>query len=141
MFVSTLVFDENVVMINATIKTYAMVGCEKIIREIVKMKQYTLSYLNSIVQYATMKEEYEACRDVLIAEFHEMRISVTRLNGVFYTFSRINVNAFHRIMGVGLITAQGTCSGSACVDHVRVNCTVLKKNIKEAIARMAKVLG
>jgi aspartate/methionine/tyrosine aminotransferase len=119
--VSVIVFDENVVMINATIKTYIMTGCDKIIREIVKVQHYTLSYLNSIAQYAAMKEKYEACRDVLIAEFHEIGISVTRPIGVFYVFSRTTVNALRRIMGTGFITAQGTCSDSACVDHVRVN--------------------
>jgi aspartate/methionine/tyrosine aminotransferase len=139
--VSAIVFDENVVMINVTIETYATTGCEKIIREIVKMQQYTFSYLNSIAQCATMKEECEACRDVLIAEFHEMGISVTRPNCVFYAFPRINVNALRRIMGAGFITTRGTGPGSACVDHVRVNYTILKKNIKKSIARVAKIFG
>ncbi|HJJ98591.1 MAG TPA: pyridoxal phosphate-dependent aminotransferase [Methanocorpusculum sp.] len=161
-FMSAAVFGDNVITINATSKTYAMTGwrigflaaSEEIIHEVVKVQQYTLACPTSIAQYAAveayngpqdsiaiMKAEYEARRDLLIAGLHKMGVSVNRPDGAFYAFPQMDADLVRRVVEVGIIITPGTAFGSAGAGYARMSYATSQKNIKEALARMAKVIG
>lgn len=160
-FVSAAAFDDNVITINATSKTYAMTGwrigflaaSEDIIHEVVKVQQYTLACPTSIAQYAAlvaytgpqdsvavMKTEYEARRNLLIAGLHKMGISVNRPDGAFYAFPQMDAGQVQRTVDAGVIITPGTAFGSAGVGHARMSYATSQENITEALARMAAVL-
>lgn len=161
-FVSAAVFGDNVITINATSKTYAMTGwrigflaaSEEIIHEVVKVQQYTLACPTSIAQYAAlaaytgpqdsvaaMKTEYEARRDLLISGLHKMGVSVNRPDGAFYAFPQMDADLVRRIVDAGVIITPGTAFGSAGAGYARMSYATSQENIKEALARMAKVVG
>ena len=161
-FVSAATFGDNVITINATSKTYAMTGwrigflaaSEEIIHEVVKVQQYTLACPTSIAQYAAleaytgpqdsvaaMKAEYEARRDLLIAGLHKMGVSVNRPDGAFYAFPQMDADLVRRVVDAGVIITPGTAFGSAGAGYARMSYATSQENIKEALARMAKVIG
>lgn len=161
-FVSAAVFGDNVITINATSKTYAMTGwrigflaaSEEIIREVVKVQQYTLACPTSIAQYAAleayagpqdsvaaMKAEYEARRDLLIAGLQEMGVPVNRPDGAFYAFPQIDADTVRSVVDAGVIITPGTAFGSAGEGYARMSYATSQENIRKALARMAKVIG
>jgi aspartate aminotransferase len=158
---SAALFGDNVITINATSKTYAMTGWRlgflaaepEIIQQCLKVHQYCQACATSISQYAavaayegdqgavkTMRDEYEARRDIIWGGLKKMGFDFPKPEGAFYTFVPMKPALTQKIIESGIIVVPGTAFGANAPEYTRFSYATSRQNIITALERIEKIV-
>jgi aspartate aminotransferase len=158
---SAALFGDNVITINATSKTYAMTGwrlgylaaAPEIIQQCLKVHQYCQACATSISQYAavaayegdqgavkTMRDEYEARRDLIWGGLAKMGFDFPKPEGAFYTFVPMKPALTEKIIESGIIVVPGTAFGANAPEYTRFSYATSRQNIMTALERIEKIV-
>ncbi|MFA5267919.1 MAG: pyridoxal phosphate-dependent aminotransferase [Methanoregula sp.] len=158
---SAALFGDNVITINATSKTYAMTGWRlgylaaspEIIQQCLKVHQYCQACATSISQYAavaayegdqgavkTMRDEYEARRDLIWGGLAKMGFDFPKPEGAFYTFVPMKPALTQKIIESGIIVVPGTAFGANAPEYTRFSYATSRQNIMTALERIEKIV-
>jgi len=158
---SAALFGDNVITINATSKTYAMTGwrlgylaaAPEIIQQCLKVHQYCQACATSISQYAavaayegdqgavkTMRDEYEARRDLIWGGLAKMGFDFPKPEGAFYTFVPMKPALTEKIIESGIIVVPGTAFGANAPKYARFSYATSRQNIMTALERIEKIV-
>jgi len=154
-------FGDNVVTINATSKTYAMTGWRlgylaaspEIVGQCLKVHQYCQACATSISQYAavaayegdqsavaTMRDEYEARRDLIWNGLTRMGFDFPRPEGAFYIFVPMKPALTQQIISGGVIAVPGTAFGVNAPEYTRFSYATSRQNIMTALERIERLV-
>jgi aspartate aminotransferase len=154
-------FGDNVVTINATSKTYAMTGWRlgylaaspEIVGQCLKVHQYCQACATSISQYAavaayegdqsavaTMRDEYEARRDLIWNGLTRMGFDFPRPEGAFYIFVPMKPALTQKIISAGVIAVPGTAFGVNAPEYTRFSYATSRQNIMTALERIERLV-
>ncbi|MDD1681129.1 MAG: pyridoxal phosphate-dependent aminotransferase [Methanoregula sp.] len=158
---SAALFGDNVITINATSKTYAMTGwrlgylaaAPEIIQQCLKVHQYCQACATSISQYAavaayegdqgavkTMRDEYEARRDLIWGGLAKMGFDFPKPEGAFYIFVPMKPALTQKIIESGIIVVPGTAFGANAPEYTRFSYATSRQNIMTALERIEKIV-
>jgi aspartate aminotransferase len=158
---SAALFGDNVITINATSKTYAMTGwrlgylaaAPEVIQQCLKVHQYCQACATSISQYAavaayegdqgavkTMRDEYEARRDLIWDGLAKMGFVFPKPEGAFYTFVPMKPDLTQKIIESGIIVVPGTAFGANAPEYTRFSYATSRQNIMTALERIEKIV-
>ncbi|PKL64079.1 MAG: aspartate aminotransferase [Methanomicrobiales archaeon HGW-Methanomicrobiales-3] len=154
-------FGDNVITINATSKTYAMTGWRlgylaaspDVIAQCLKVHQYCQACATSIAQYAavaayegdqsavkTMRDEYEARRDLMCKGLNAMGFEFPKPEGAFYTFVPMEPDLTKKIINAGVIVVPGAAFGANAPKYTRFSYANSRENISIALERIEKLV-
>jgi aspartate aminotransferase len=154
-------FGDNVITVNATSKTYAMTGWRlgylaaspEVIQQCLKVHQYCQACATSISQYAavaayegdqgavkTMRDEYEARRDLIWGGLNRMGFDFPKPEGAFYTFVPMQPALTQKIIESGIIVVPGTAFGTNAPEYTRFSYATSRQNIMTALERIEKLV-
>lgn len=158
---SAALFGDNVITVNATSKTYAMTGWRlgylaaspEIIGQCLKVHQYCQACATSISQYAavaayegdqsavkTMRDEYEARRDIIWNGLKDLGFDFPNPEGAFYTFVPMKPALTQKIIESGVIAVPGTAFGVNAPEYTRFSYATSRQNIQTALERIGKLV-
>jgi aspartate aminotransferase len=158
---SAALFGDNVITINATSKTYAMTGWRlgylaaspEIVQQCLKVHQYCQACATSISQYAavaayegdqgavkTMRDEYEARRDIIWGGLKNLGFDFPKPEGAFYTFVPMKPALTQKIIESGIIVVPGTAFGANAPEYTRFSYATSRQNIMTALERIEKLV-
>jgi aspartate aminotransferase len=158
---SAAAFGDNVITINATSKTYAMTGWRlgylaaspEIIGQCLKVHQYCQACATSISQYAalaaytgdqsavaTMRDEYQARRDLIWNGLKDLGFDFPKPEGAFYTFVPMKPDLTAKIIEAGVIVVPGTAFGVHAPEYTRFSYATSRQNIMTALERIGKLV-
>lgn len=158
---SAAAYGDNVITINATSKTYAMTGWRlgyvaaspEIIGQCLKVHQYCQACATSISQYAalaaytgdqsaikTMRDEYEARRDLIWKGLTDMGLPFPKPDGAFYAFVPMKPALTEKIIAKGVIVVPGTAFGVNAPEYTRFSYATSRQNIMLALDRIKSLL-
>jgi aspartate aminotransferase len=157
--VSAACFGDDVVTVNAASKTYAMTGwrlgyvaaSREYIAQFVKVHQYCQTCATSISQYAAlaaytgdqscvaeMRAEYGERRRLLSEGLREIGIPFPEPEGAFYAFVPMEQQLITRILDGGVILVPGDAFGDNGKGYARLSYAASRRDITEALRRIAK---
>ena len=160
--------QERTVMINGFSKTYSMTGwrlgyaCgpEPVIRQITKIHQYAIMCAPTTSQYAaiealengdeavaTMKEEYDMRRRLIVAGFNAIGLTCREPKGAFYAFPCIQSTGLtseefceRLLYAERVAVVPGTAFGASGEGFIRASYCYSTEHIKEALRRIERFL-
>ena len=165
-FASLPDMQERTIVLNGFSKSYAMTGLRigyvcaprEALEEIYKVHQYEILCASTTSQYGAiealrncdddvnaMYEEYAARREMIYQGLVDMGLTVFKPKGAFYIFPDISCTGMDeeefcdRLLTeekVGVV--PGTCFGPQGKNHIRISYAASRKNIAEALKRMAR---
>ncbi len=156
-------FSDNVIIVNAVSKTYAMTGWRLgylvakggALEQLLKIHQYVQACASSISQAAAleaitgpqdcvaqMRDEFRARRDLLVKGFREMGVDIIEPEGAFYLFPRVGDGdaVAARLGKAGVITVPGSAFGPGGKEHIRISYAAARSQLEEAMRRMKGIL-
>ncbi len=156
---------DRLIVVNGFSKTYSMTGFrlgyaianEKIIDEMSKVQEHTVSCATSFIQIAAitalrkceyfvrmMNYEYKRRMDYISRRLSEIGISFVKPKGTFYIFPKFNYNGFKLanilIEKYHVATIPGEAFGIGGENHLRLSITLPIEKIEEGIQRIEKCL-
>jgi aspartate aminotransferase len=158
---SAALFGDNVITINATSKTYAMTGWRlgylaaspEIVGQCLKVHQYCQACATSISQYAavaayegdqsavaTMRDEYQARRDLIWGGLVKMGFDFPKPEGAFYAFVPMKPALTQKIIAGGVIAVPGPAFGVNAPEYTRFSYATSRQNIMTALERIEKLV-
>ncbi len=156
---------DKLVVINGFSKTYSMTGFrlgfaianEKLIDEMSKVQEHTVSCAVSFIQIAAIKAlrnceyfvkqmnyEYRRRMEFISKILDEIGIKYVKPKGTFYIFPKFNINGFKLantlIEKYHVATIPGEAFGIGGENHLRLSITIPIEKIEEGIRRIEKCL-
>lgn len=158
---------EQTITINGFSKAYAMTGWrlgyavapERILQDMLKIQQHSVSNATSFVQYAgvealrgdqhtvsAMVEEFEERRDLMIGGLADIGIECPRPQGAFYAFadtSRFGTSvevAEWLLKDAQVAVTPGSAFGPNGEGFIRLSYATSRENIEDGIKRLGEVI-
>lgn len=159
--VSAAHFGDDVIIVNAASKTYAMTGWrvgyiaapEDYIPQCLKVHQYAQACATSISQYAAlaaytgdqgpvarMRDEYHARRDLLYEGLSGLGFDFPRPEGAFYAFVPMGRSLIQKAIENGVIIVPGEAFGSKAPDYARFSYATSRENLSRAVERLEALM-
>lgn len=161
--VSPARFGDNVVTVNGASKTLSATGWrlgyvvapEEAVDEMVKVHQYIQACANAAAQHGvaetlndertddaveSMREEFEARRDLVLGAFDEMGLECPTPRGAFYALPRVPEGFVDGCLERGVVTVPGEAFGAAGEGHARISYANSRENLREALDTMEGVV-
>ncbi|MHC1594594.1 MAG: pyridoxal phosphate-dependent aminotransferase [Methanotrichaceae archaeon] len=160
--------EDRTVTVNGFSKCYAMTGWRlgyvtappEIMRWVGRILSHSVSHATTFVQWAgvealrgpqdeigSMVDEFRARRDLLISGLRDIGIRCTLPGGAFYVFPDVSEYgggdefSGKLLSDVMVAVTPGSAFGPDGSDHVRISYATSQERLKEALDRMAGILG
>lgn len=159
---------ERTITVNGLSKSYAMTGWRigwvvappKILKQIAKVQQHTITCANSIAQWAALEaltgpqdavramvETFDARRKVLVAGLNKIDgISCNMPKGAFYTFFKFDYDmssqefAEYLMVNAHIGVTPGSAFGEAGEGYIRMSYAASQENIEKGLTSLEKAV-
>lgn len=159
--IGTLIPDRTIT-INGVSKAYAMAGWrigyvtapKTVFQNMVKVQQHTISSPTTFAQYGalaaltgsqdsveSMRQQFEARRNVVVEGFREMGLECPMPGGAFYAYPKVegsSEKAAEKLLEAGVGLTPGSAFGPNSDDHLRMSYASSMSDIQKGLDRMKK---